>query len=84
MKCTTACLSPTACNGFGYCRNFNRPFKVTRLVVPPIYRTQLTGIGPEFRTIEIAARNKTGAEKIADSHPEWFDDLNAVTDRKPA
>ena len=84
MKCTTNCLSPTACNGFGYCRNLNRSFKVTRLWVPPIYQTQLTGVGPEFRTIEVAAKNKTGAEKIADENPEWFSDLNAVTNRKAA
>lgn len=84
MRCTTQCLSPTACNGFGYCRNLNKPFKVTRLIVPPVFQTQLTGVGPEFRTIEIAAKTKRGAEKIADTYPEWFNDLNAVIQRQPA
>jgi len=85
MKCTDKrCLSPTACQGFGYCRNLNRPFQVTRLFVPPIFHTQLTGEGAEFRTIEISARNKAAAERIADQNLDWFSDRNALVATTPA
>lgn len=85
MKCTDSyCRSPLACGSFGHCRNKNRPFNVTRLIVPPIFQTQLTGVGPEFRTITIAAKNQKAADAVADSNPDWFEDLNAVVERKPA
>lgn len=73
MKCTNIrCYSPIACEGFGYCRNLNIPFKVTRLVAPSVVETQLTGRGPRMVTLEIAARAQEDAEKLADRNPEWF------------
>lgn len=73
MKCTdNRCLSPVACEGFDYCRNRNKPFKVRRFVSVPHYLTQITGAVSGFRELEINASNKAAAEKMADDHPDWF------------
>jgi len=83
MKCTDKrCLAPEACESFGYCRNHNKPFQVTRFWNPPILEIQLAGAKPGNRTIEIWARNKTTAERLATENPDWFS-KNAFVETSP-
>lgn len=55
------CFSPTACVGFGHCRDENRSFKIEVLEAAPVYLTML-GIAPTVTRKRITISGRTLAE----------------------